>query len=147
MSIEVRVPTLPESVADAQLVAWQKQPGDKVSRDENLVEIETDKVVLEVPSPADGVLEKIVAADGTTVTAGEVIAVIGEGDGAGTGAASDPAPTQAPKAAPTESDAPTGGALGPAARRLVQEHGLDAGKIPGTGKDGRVTKADVQAYV
>ncbi|MGB0721199.1 MAG: 2-oxoglutarate dehydrogenase complex dihydrolipoyllysine-residue succinyltransferase [Gammaproteobacteria bacterium] len=148
MSIEVRVPTLPESVADAQLVAWQKQPGDTVSRDENLVEIETDKVVLEVPAPADGVLEKIVAEDGTTVTAGEVIAIIGEGSGTETSA---PAASEAPAATSTaieaETGAPTGGALGPAARRLVEEHGVDASKIPGTGKDGRVTKADVQAFV
>jgi pyruvate/2-oxoglutarate dehydrogenase complex dihydrolipoamide acyltransferase (E2) component len=82
MSIEVKVPQLPESVADATLVAWHKSPGDKVSRDENLADLETDKVVLEVPAPTDGVLKEIRITDGTTVTAGEILAIIEAGAGA-----------------------------------------------------------------
>ncbi|MEJ2602183.1 MAG: dihydrolipoamide succinyltransferase, partial [Gammaproteobacteria bacterium] len=92
MSIEVKVPQLPESVSDATLVSWHKQEGERVSRDENLVDLETDKVVLEVPAPADGVLQEIRIADGTTVTSGEVIAVLAEGEGGGepeSGGASD----------------------------------------------------------
>ena len=82
MTIEVRVPTLPESVADAVVLSWHKQPGEAVQRDEVLVDIETDKVVLEVPAPADGVLQEIVEADGQTVTADQVLAILGEGAGA-----------------------------------------------------------------
>jgi 2-oxoglutarate dehydrogenase E2 component (dihydrolipoamide succinyltransferase) len=83
MSIEVKVPQLPESVADATLVAWHKSPGDKVSRDENLADLETDKVVLEVPAPADGVLKEIRISDGTTVTAGDILAILEEGEASG----------------------------------------------------------------
>jgi 2-oxoglutarate dehydrogenase E2 component (dihydrolipoamide succinyltransferase) len=83
MSIEVKVPQLPESVADATLVAWHKSAGDKVSRDENLADLETDKVVLEVPAPADGVLKEIRITDGTTVTAGEILAILEPGEAAG----------------------------------------------------------------
>jgi len=83
MSIEVKVPQLPESVTDATLVSWHKQEGDRVSRDENLVDLETDKVVLEVPAPADGVLKEIRIGDGTTVTSGEVLALLEEGEGGG----------------------------------------------------------------
>ena len=146
MSIEVKVPTLPESVADALLVAWQKQVGDAVRRDENLVEIETDKVVLEVPSPIDGVLEEIIAADGSTVTADQVIAKIAEG-AVETMAATKEENSAAAAPSPAASESNFGGAMGPAARRIVDHYKLDPNRIPGTGKDGRITKADVEAYL
>ena len=92
MSIEVKVPQLPESVADATLVTWHKKPGDAVSRDENLVDLETDKVVLEVPAPVSGVLQKILIEDGVTVTSGQLLAVIAEGATAAAAPAAAPAP-------------------------------------------------------
>ena len=147
MSIEVKVPTLPESVADAQLVAWQKKVGDAVRRDENLVEIETDKVVLEVPAPADGVLEEILAEEGSTVIADQAIAKIAEDASA---PKEEPQTPQADEPAPEpEQAAETGfdGAMGPAARRIVDHYRLDPNEIPGSGKDGRITKADVEAYL
>jgi 2-oxoglutarate dehydrogenase E2 component (dihydrolipoamide succinyltransferase) len=155
MSIEVKVPQLPESVADATLVGWHKSPGDSVARDENLVDLETDKVVLEVPAPANGILKEIRIEDGATVTAGEILAVLEEGEAAEPAAADegaaddgkdDSAGTAAEAAAPA---AETGGSgkLGPAARRLVEEHGLDASSIPASGRDGRVTKGDVMRFV
>ncbi len=159
MSIEVKVPQLPESVADATLVSWHKGPGDRVSRDENLVDLETDKVVLEVPSPADGVLKEIRIPDGTTVTSGEILAVIEAGaaaapePAAASAAAPSAQPSTAPVAAaptPAEEAAARGGAadkLSPAVRRLVEEHGLDAAMIPGSGRDGRITKADVMQFL
>jgi 2-oxoglutarate dehydrogenase E2 component (dihydrolipoamide succinyltransferase) len=140
MSIEVKVPQLPESVADATLVAWRKKPGEAVTRGENLVDLETDKVVLEVPAPASGVLREIKMADGATVTSGQVLATLEEG-AVGTAPAAAPA-TQAAAAAPaTQSSAAD--KSGPAARRLIEENRLDAAKIASTGKDGRVTKGDV----
>ncbi len=154
MSIEVKVPQLPESVADATLVSWHKGPGDRISRDENLVDLETDKVVLEVPSPTDGVLKEIRIQDGTTVTSGEILAVIEAGAAAtpepaaasAAAAPSEPAATSAPT---DESAARSGAAdkLSPAVRRLVEEHGLDAAMIPGSGRDGRITKADVMQFL
>lgn len=158
MSIEVKVPQLPESVADATLVNWHKKEGDAVSRDENLVDIETDKVVLEVPAPADGVLQSIKIKDGVTVTSGEVIAVLEEGAGAKPGPkqeerSASPAPQAAAEATEedeAEEDESAAGAakpLSPSVRRMVEEHGLDPSKIKGSGKDGRLTKADVQAYM
>jgi len=154
MSIEVKVPQLPESVADATLVSWHKGPGDQVSRDENLVDLETDKVVLEVPSPSDGVLKEILIQDGTTVTSGETLAVIEEGEAkapAAAPAAPEPAGEESPEPA-AESGATPGrpGAadkLSPAVRRLVEEHGLDATQIPGSGRDGRISKADVMKFL
>ena len=147
MSIEIKVPALPESVSDATLVAWHKKAGDSVNRDENLVDLETDKVVLEVPAPASGVIKEILVADGTTVTAGEVLAVLEEGSVA----ASDK-PESAPQAAKKEkvevertSDAPL--KTSPAVRRLLEEHDLDATMVTGSGKDGRLTKADVMAFL
>jgi 2-oxoglutarate dehydrogenase E2 component (dihydrolipoamide succinyltransferase) len=166
MSIEVKVPQLPESVADATLVAWHKSPGDKVSRDENLADLETDKVVLEVPAPADGVLKEIRISDGTTVTAGEVLAILEEGEaGAGkSGDAAKPEPAAEDRGAPGVSPAePPGddeedeeadgesakaaGRLSPSVRRLVEEHGLDPAKIRGTGRDGRISKGDVMEFL
>src|SRR5271168_2521554 len=119
MTIEVRVPQLPESVADATLVSWHKKPGDAVARDENLVDLETDKVVLEVPAPAAGVLKEIRLADGTTVTSGQILAVIEEGAAAAAGAASVPA---AKSAAKPEAIA---GKLSPAAKRVAEENKVD----------------------
>tara|TARA_R110000868_G_scaffold410505_1_gene698722 strand:+ start:9868 stop:11043 length:1176 start_codon:yes stop_codon:yes gene_type:complete len=139
MSIEIKVPVLPESVADATIAAWHKQPGDAVSRDENIVDLETDKVVLEVPSPIDGVIEEIIIAEGETVTTGTLIAKIKEGAAV------------APAAVKTETVASTAAAtaddVSPAVRRLVQEHGIDISKVSGTGKGGRVTKEDVEAFM
>ena len=143
MSIEVRVPQLPESVADATLIAWRKKPGDSVQRDENLVDLETDKVVLEVPAPAAGVIKEVKVQDGATVTSGQVLAVLEEG------AAAAAAPAAKPAKGGTRSAAPAGSAdkLAPSVRRLVEEHHLDAAGIPGSGRDGRITKADVLTHL
>lgn len=157
MSTEVKVPALPESVADATLVSWHKQPGDAVSRDENLVDLETDKVVLEIPAPADGVLGQIFHGDGETVTTGVVIATIEAGDGAAASAPAKsaepaaPASTPEPAAAPSQNPASSAPVnledLSPAVRNMVAEHNLDASQIPGTGRGGRITKSDVMAYL
>src|SRR6188474_3387716 len=123
MSIEVKVPQLPESVADATLVAWHKKPGEAVSRDENLVDLETDKVVLEVPAPSSGVIKELKVENGATVTSGQVLAILEEGAGA---AASKPAAAAAPP--PQSSAASVGGGaakLAPAAKRMVAENKLD----------------------
>ena len=148
MSIEVRVPQLPESVADATLVAWHKRPGDAVSRDENLVDLETDKVVLEVPAPAAGVLGELKVPNGATVTSGQVLALIEEG---ATQAASTAAPAAsaklAAKAEPLAKEPAVAEKLAPSVRRLVEEHRLDAAAIAGSGRDGRVTKGDVLAHM
>ena len=124
MTIEVRVPQLPESVADATVVNWHKKPGDAVARDENLVDLETDKVVLEVPAPSAGVLTDVKVANGTTVTSGQLLAVI---DATATAAA-------------TVAGA---GKLSPAAKRVVEENKLNASAVVGSGRDGRVSKSDV----
>ena len=151
MSSEVRVPALPESVADATVLAWHKAPGQAVKKDESLVDLETDKVVLEVPAPADGVLGPILAAVGTLVTADTVLAVIEPAEAVST--ASVAATASAPPAAPaagTSRPATAGkaeGVLAPAARRLVKEMNLDPAQIPGSGRDGRVLKADVVAFL
>jgi 2-oxoglutarate dehydrogenase E2 component (dihydrolipoamide succinyltransferase) len=149
MTTEIRVPTLPESVADATLVAWHKQPGDTVKRDENLADLETDKVVLEVPAPASGVIKELKFTTGTVVTAGQVLAVIEEG------AAAAAAPSGAAKSAPAAAPAATNGQktgetsdkLSPSVRRLVEENKLDPGSIPASGKDGRLTKSDVVDFL
>lgn len=162
MSIEVKVPQLPESVADATLVAWHKSAGDKVSRDENLADLETDKVVLEVPAPANGVLKEIRISDGTTVTAGEILAILEPGEAASKSAAKA-APAGARGKAEAELDAQpdaeteesdddgepgkAAGRLSPSVRRLVEEHGLDPAAIRGSGRDGRISKADVMAHL
>ena len=149
MAIEIKVPQLPESVTDATLVAWHKQPGEAVSRDDNLVDLETDKVVLEVPAPASGVMGEIRVADGTTVVAGDVLAILEEGEAP----ADAPAPAKSePAAVASESpavDAESTAAakLSPAVRRLLDEHDLDATIIIGSGKDGRITKSDVMSYL
>jgi len=180
MTIEVRVPQLPESVADATLVAWRKQPGDAVSRDENMVDLETDKVVLEVPAPAAGVIKELKVRNGETVTSGQLLAVIEEGAVAtkpspgvpppspgvsptspASGRGAGPSPgvpptspasgrgTEPSPAVPATSPAKAGEVerLAPSVRRLVEEHKLDATGIPGSGRDGRITKGDVLSHL
>ncbi len=156
MSREVRVPALPESVADATVLAWHKQPGDPVREGENLVDLETDKVVLEVPAPSDGVLGAIQAGEGDIVQASAVLALIEEGARGATAAPAratpDPikTPAKAPAPQPVAPRAPVAQAeplVAPAARRLVKEMNLDPQQIPGSGRDGRIHKADVVAYL
>ena len=148
MTIEVRVPQLPESVADATLVAWHKKPGDSVQRDENLVDLETDKVVLEVPAPASGVIKELMVQNGATVTGGQVLALLEEGATAPAPAAGKPAQAAAAKEAPAAAARAAGSdKLAPSVRRLVEEHKLDAGAIAGSGRDGRITKGDVLAHM
>ncbi len=156
MSIEVKVPQLPESVQDATLVSWHKKAGDAVTRDENLVDIETDKVVLEVPAPVSGVLKEVRVKDGTTVGAGQVLAILEEGSGAAAAPASkaEARPAAAPQpAAPAPAAAPASEASGgdmplsPSVRRLVEENKLDPSQIRGSARDGRLTKGDVLDYM
>lgn len=156
MSIEVRVPQLPESIADATLVAWHKKAGDPVSRDENLVDLETDKVVLEVPAPASGVLKEIRIESGATVTSGQILALLEEGSATATRASRSAPEATSPQemaaGTPSAATAPVGGASGhdklaPSVRRLVEEHGLDVGRIQGRGRDGRITKSDVMEHM
>jgi 2-oxoglutarate dehydrogenase E2 component (dihydrolipoamide succinyltransferase) len=172
MTIEVRVPQLPESVADATIVSWHKKPGDAVARDENMVDLETDKVVLEVPAPAAGVLKEIRLNDGTVVTSGQVLAVIDEGATALPGASAPAIMTTSSGAATTAKDATKlaagkaqldagnakpdagnsktdGGAgkLSPAAKRVVEENKVDPKAVAGSGRDGRVSKSDVVNYL
>ncbi len=134
MTIEVRVPNLPESVADATLVKWHKKAGEAVSRDENLADLETDKVVLEVPATASGVLKEILVAEGTVVVAGQVLALLEEGAVAAAPAAS---------AAPVAAAAGAAAKVAPSAKRLAEDTGVDPANVAGSGKDGRVTKQDV----
>jgi len=147
--VEVKVPQLSESVAEATLLQWKKKPGDAVAMDEILIEVETDKVVLEVPSPAAGVLGEIVQGDGATVVADQLIAKIDTAAKPGAVAAA-PAPAAAPAAVPAAAPAaaaPKAGVAMPAAAKLMADNGLAAGSVPGTGKDGRVTKGDVLGAV
>lgn len=145
MSTEIKVPVLPESVADATIATWHKQPGEACSRDENLVDIETDKVVLEVVAPDDGVLEEIVRNEGDTVVAEEVIAKFVAG---ATGSASPAAAkSEAPAAAASADTSDASDKMSPAVRRLVNEKGLDATKITATGKNGQITKEDVEKHL
>ena len=144
MTIEVRVPQLPESVADATLVAWHKQPGDSVTRDENLVDLETDKVVLEVPAPTAGVIKELMVQNGATVTSGQVLALLEEGAIA---APAKAATAAAVKAEEKSAPAASSDKLAPSVRRLVEEHKLDAGAIAGSGRDGRITKGDVLSHL
>src|SRR5687768_11400778 len=137
MIVEVKVPQLSESVAEATLLDWHKKEGEKVSRDENLIDIETDKVVLELPSPADGVLVKILKKARDSVGSGDVIAQI---DTEGKAAAAAPAAAQKTEAPPEK---PKSAPVMPAAQKIAAEKGVDTSKVQGTGRDGRVTKADV----
>jgi 2-oxoglutarate dehydrogenase E2 component (dihydrolipoamide succinyltransferase) len=144
MTTEIRVPQLPESVADAVIVAWHKQPGDAVRRDENLADLETDKVVLEVPAPMNGVMREITAAAGTTVTSGQLLAIIEEGSASAQ--ASAPQAARASAAVPATAKADES-RLSPSVRRLVEENRLDPTAISGSGRDGRVTKSDVVEFL
>ncbi len=144
--LEVQVPQLSESVAEATLLQWHKKVGEAVARDENLIDIETDKVVLELPAPAQGVIVEIIKGDGSTVVAGEIIARIDtEASASATAPAAAPA-AATPKAAPAPmtAAAPAGGAIAmPAAAKMLAENKLSADAVTGTGRDGRVTKGDV----
>jgi 2-oxoglutarate dehydrogenase E2 component (dihydrolipoamide succinyltransferase) len=134
--VEIKVPVLPESVADATIATWHVQPGEAISRDQNLVDIETDKVVLEVVAPADGTLSEILAAEGETVLGEQLIANFT----AGAAAPKASAPAQTSEASESEDN----DALSPSVRRLLAEKGIDASKVKGTGKGGRITKDDVE---
>jgi 2-oxoglutarate dehydrogenase E2 component (dihydrolipoamide succinyltransferase) len=138
MLVEVKVPQLSESVSEATLLAWHKKQGEAVKRDENLIDIETDKVVLELPSPADGVLVSILKGDKGTVVAGEVIAKIDTEGKAAAVAVEKEQPKQEAKAKPASAPA-----VMPAAQKIAAEKGIDTSKVQGTGRDGRVTKGDV----
>ena len=147
MTIEIMVPQLPESVSDATLIAWHKNVGETVARDENLVDLETDKVVLEVPAPATGAITKILVENGTTVVAGDVLAILEEGEA---NVAPPVADTESParKSTKTVAKKAQGPAkTSPAVRRLLDEHDLDATMVMGSGKDGRITKADVMSFL
>jgi 2-oxoglutarate dehydrogenase E2 component (dihydrolipoamide succinyltransferase) len=151
MLVEVKVPQLSESVAEATLLAWHKKEGEAVKRDENLIDIETDKVVLELPAPTDGVLAKVLKGDGSTVVAGEVIATIDTQAKAAAGAAAPAVRPEPVAVAPTPSPAPEAARqdarLMPAARKLVEEHAVDPTRLTGSGREGRITKADVLEQV
>ena len=138
MSIEIKAPTFPESVQDGTIATWHKQPGEAVSRDELIVDIETDKVVLEVVAPADGSIAEVLKGEGDTVLSNEVIAIFTEG------AAGAEAPASAPATSVEESGGDSGAApASPSARKLASEKGVDLAAVKGTGKDGRITKEDV----
>ena len=147
-TVDVEVPAMGESVSEGTLSSWLKQPGDTISKDDILVEIETDKVAVEVPSPVDGVLSEVLVAEGETVSIGTVIARVSGGEGgaaapAAAPAASAPAPTASAPAA-----APSGGApVSPSVRRIAAENGVNPADIPGSGKGGRATKGDALAYL
>src|SRR3989338_2303383 len=146
MAIEIKAPTFPESVADGTVATWHKKPGDAVKRDELIVDIETDKVVIEVLAEADGVLAQIIKNEGDTVLSNELLGTLGEG-----GAAA-PAPAVAAQAAAPAAAAPAAAAgddqiLSPAARKIAEENGIDPNTVVGTGKGGRVSKEDVVAAV
>lgn len=146
MLVEVKVPQLSESVAEATLLSWHKKVGDAVARDENLIDVETDKVVLELPAPAAGVIAQIVKADGGTVVSGEVIAMI---DTAAVSAAAVAKAAERPAApvAQAAKQLADQSNLMPAARKMVEDNKLDPKSIAGSGRDGRVTKADVIAHM
>ncbi|MDC0663331.1 2-oxoglutarate dehydrogenase complex dihydrolipoyllysine-residue succinyltransferase [Marinobacter sp. SS21] len=148
MSIEIKAPVFPESVAEGTVATWHKQPGEACSRDELIVDIETDKVVLEVVAPADGVIEEVIKGEGDTVESGEVIAKFKAGAAAAAPAPAQPASNEAPAAADQANDAVSGDAvLSPAARKLAEEKAVDPSAVKGTGKGGLVTKEDVQKFV
>lgn len=148
MAIEIKAPTFPESVADGTVATWHKKPGEAVKRDELIVDIETDKVVIEVLAEADGVLAEVIKNEGDTVLSNELLGKLTEGGAA----AAAPAAAPAASAAPAQAAAPAAAGgddaiLSPAARKLAEENGIDPNSIAGTGKGGRVTKEDVVAAV
>ena len=139
MQIEVKVPALSESVAEASLVAWHRKEGEAVKRDENLIDIETDKVVMEIPAPADGVIVKILKADGSSVVSGDIIAIL---DTEAKGAVAAPAPAAAAPVAEKISATATA-AMSPAAAKIAAESNVSAADVVGSGRGGRITKEDV----
>ncbi|WP_372798222.1 2-oxoglutarate dehydrogenase complex dihydrolipoyllysine-residue succinyltransferase [Litorivivens sp.] len=143
MTTEIKAPTFPESVADGTIATWHKQPGEACSRDELIVDIETDKVVLEVVAPADGVLEEIVKGEGETVLSDELIGRFKEGATASKQAADKAAPAEDSAGAKNGADLK----VSPAARKMIEENGLEATAIEGTGKGGLITKEDVVAHM
>ena len=147
---EVRVPALPESVTDATVLTWHKEPGDAVARDENLLDLETDKVVLEVPAPVDGVLSEVKAEAGAVVTSDDILAIIEAGSSKAATPAKETSTSEtadsAPPASPPTADAAEP-VLTPAVRRLIKELSIDPSNIHGTGKDGRILKSDVMRYL
>ena len=146
MAIEIKAPTFPESVADGTVATWHKKPGDAVKRDELIVDIETDKVVIEVLAEADGVLAQIIKNEGDTVLSNELLGTLSEG-GAAAAAPAAAAPAPVAQAAAPAAAAGDDAILSPAARKLAEENGIDPNSIAGTGKGGRVTKEDVVAAV
>ncbi|MEO5558209.1 MAG: biotin/lipoyl-containing protein, partial [Dokdonella sp.] len=158
MSIEIKVPVLPESVSDATIATWHKKPGDAVKRDENLVDLETDKVVLEVPAPADGVLKEIKFDTGATVTSQQVLAILEEGATAAVSAKKDvgvasaaksstPAPAQTIAAEVASTKGSAAADLSPAGQRVASENKIDPNDVAATGRDGRVTKEDLVNFM
>ncbi|HEX2797181.1 MAG TPA: biotin/lipoyl-containing protein, partial [Immundisolibacter sp.] len=149
MQLEIKVPVLPESVAEATLLQWRKQPGEAVRRDENLIDVETDKVVLEVVAPADGVLTAIHQPGGATVHSGELLATLDTSATAPIAGAVAAAPDMAPQPQPVAEIRPAAGtaAASPAARKLAVEQGVETETLSGSGRDGRVIKEDVLAAV
>lgn len=145
MSIEIKAPTFPESVADGTVATWHKKPGEAVKRDELIVDIETDKVVLEVVAPADGSIAEIIKGEGETVLSNEVIARFVEGAAAGAPAAGAPVAAAAPVAAPAATAAEK--LVNPAARKMAEENNVNTAAVSGSGKDGRVTKEDVANHL
>jgi len=151
MSVEIKVPNLPESVSDAVVAKWHKQPGDYVARDENLVDLETDKVVLEVPAPAGGILKSITAEAGETVTEGQALGSLEEAEAPEQEESTEPEKPSSSEQAKDAADEPaqastadtSGGAPSPSARRAAAEHGVNTGDVEGSGRGGRVTKPDV----
>lgn len=144
LSLEVRVPNLPESVSDATVAVWHKQPGDAVAKNENLLDLETDKVVLEVPAAGDGVLGEILSHAGQRVKSGDLLATILTGPSA----AAAPSKSKEKKEAAADTSTGKSEALAsPSVRRLLEENNLDASQLQGTGKDGRLTKEDVLRYM
>lgn len=148
MATEIKAPQFPEAVADGTVATWHKKAGDSVSRDELLVDIETDKVVLEVVAPHDGVLQKILAQEGDTVNSQQLIAVLEKaGADAASSSPAEPASAPAPASASVSAAGSVEDSWGPAVRKLIAENNLDASKIKGTGKGGRITKEDVLRFM
>ncbi|WKC36871.1 2-oxoglutarate dehydrogenase complex dihydrolipoyllysine-residue succinyltransferase [Ectopseudomonas chengduensis] len=147
MAIEIKAPTFPESVADGTVATWHKKPGEAVKRDELIVDIETDKVVIEVLAEADGVLAEIIKNEGDTVLSNELLGKLSEGGAAAAAPAAAPAAAAAPAQAAAPAAAGDDAILSPAARKLAEENSIDPNSIAGTGKGGRVTKEDVVAAV
>lgn len=157
MTIEVKVPILPESVEDAIIASWHKQAGETVRRDETLVDLETDKVVLEVPAPIDGTLKEIKVAEGATVLSGELLAIIEEGavapepeveaEAEAKAVADSPGPAKTPLRSAAKAVTEEPSKLSPAARRVAEEEKVDPARVSGTGRGGRITKGDVISFI